>query len=231
MPAKIPAKTCEVFEYLKVCSAENRTVPYSEIGGAVGLANQSVKRPLNYIRDKICNPKELPWITALAVMKDTGYPGAGWPPPGIPIKHAHLPVSWSGIVLQVFATNWPAVQPIADCPKPATMPAKTKEVFDCLKMCADQMRPIIYDEIGDNVGLASTDVSSSLDYIRDVICRPRRLPWISALGVNSATRMPSEGWLPNGVAIKVDHLPMFWRGVVLQVYAVDWSKVEVKSQP
>ena len=104
----MPAKTPEVFAHLEKCAGEGRTSPYSEIGEVVGLANQSVKRPLNYIRDNFCRPNELPWITALAVRKDTGYPGSGWHrhTGNVPVREAHLPVFWSGIVQQVFATDW-----------------------------------------------------------------------------------------------------------------------------
>ena len=110
------------------------------------------------------------------------------------------------------------------------VPAKTKEVFDHLVKCAREMRTATYGEIGDAVGIIALNVGNPhLNCIRDDICIPLGLPWISALGVSTATRMPSEGWLPDGVAISNDHLPMFWRGVVLQVYAVDWSQVEVES--
>ena len=111
----------------------------------------------------------------------------------------------------------------------AAMPAKTREVFTYLKQCALEMRTAEYGEIGAKVRLPAIGVNVPLNYIRDEICIPRGLPWLPALAVNKETRMPSEGWLPVGVAVSVDHLPQFWRGIVLQVYATDWSKIEIEN--
>ena len=110
---------------------------------------------------------------------------------------------------------------------PATMPAKTPEVFAYLKQCAREMRAAPYGEIGEAVELPARFLNRQLDYIRDEVCIPQGLPWLSALGVNAETRLPSAGWLPDGVAVSDDHLPTVWRGIVLQVFAVDWSKVEI----
>ena len=46
----IPAKTREVFEYLKGCASQMRTVTYKEIAEEVNLANPGVGRPLGYIK-------------------------------------------------------------------------------------------------------------------------------------------------------------------------------------
>ena len=109
----------------------------------------------------------------------------------------------------------------------AAMPAKTPEVFTYLKQCARDERTAEYGEIGDKVGLPAIGVNVPLNYIRDEICIRRGLPWLPALAVNKETRMPSEGWLPEGTTIANAHLPLFWRGIVLQVYATDWSKVAI----
>ena len=42
----IPAKTREVFEYLKGCASQMRTVTYKEIAEEVNLAKSGVGRPL-----------------------------------------------------------------------------------------------------------------------------------------------------------------------------------------
>ena len=112
---------------------------------------------------------------------------------------------------------------------PATMPPKTPEVFDYLKQCAREMRTATYGEIGEGVELPPRFLNRQLDYIRDEVCIPQGLPWLSALAVNAETRLPSAGWLPDGVAVSDDHLPTVWRGVVLQVFAVDWSKVGIEN--
>lgn len=111
----------------------------------------------------------------------------------------------------------------------AAMPARTPEVFTYLKQCALEMRTAEYGEIGPKVGLLPISLNRPLNYIRDEICIRRGLPWLPALAVSKDTRMPSEGWLPVGVAVSVDHLPQFWRGIVLQVYATDWSKIAIEN--
>ena len=110
------------------------------------------------------------------------------------------------------------------------MPAKTPEVFTYLKQCAREERTAEYGEIGDrkDVNLQPAfRLIPLLNYIRDEICVPQGLPWISALVVNKETRLPGNGWLPEGTTIANAHLPLFWRGIVLQVFATDWSKVEI----
>ena len=234
MPATMPDKTCEVLNHLKKCAAKGRTAPYSEIAKAVGLPDaRDVIPHLKYIRDEICIPQGLPWITALAVMKDTSYPGTGWHTGNTPVRKVHLPVFWSGIVQQVFATDWSKGQSMPGLPQTTVMPAKTKEVFDFLKRCACQMRTVTYDEIGGKVGLTPTDVCSRLDYIRDGICRPQELPWLTALAVgtdtDTDTRLPHDGWIPDGTPIRDGYHHTFWRGMVLQVFAIDWSNVGIQN--
>lgn len=111
--------------------------------------------------------------------------------------------------------------------KGMTAPAKTPEVFDLLKRCASEMRTIAYSEIAEQVGLANVGVGTPLGYIRDHVCRERRLPWLNAIAVNATTRRPSDGFLPIGVTIAADTEERLWRGMVLQVFAFDWSKVRL----
>lgn len=75
---------------------------------------------------------------------------------------------------------------------PATMPAKTPEVFDYLKQCALEMRTATYGEIAQAVKRSIPFFNQELDYIRDEICIPQGLPWLSALAVNTKTRMPGD---------------------------------------
>ena len=111
---------------------------------------------------------------------------------------------------------------------PHPMPAKTPEVFDYLKRCALEMRTVPYREIANAVELAYLG-HAPLNYIRDEICIPRNLPWLSALAVSGKTRIPSPGWLPNDATIACADLPQFWRGMVLQVFATDWSAVHLDN--
>jgi len=105
-----------------------------------------------------------------------------------------------------------------------TIPAKTREVFEYLKRYASEMRTVTYGEVADGVGLAASGMGFPLGYIRDQICRPRNLPWLSAIAVNATTRRPGESFLPNTVSFGGDQ-EFLWRGMVLQVFAFDWDGV------
>jgi len=87
------------------------------------------------------------------------------------------------------------------------------------------MRTITYGEIANEAGIAPTGIGSQLGHIRDVICIPRGLPWLSVIGVRKNTRRPGDAFLPEGVSIEVDE-ELIWRGMVLQVFAYEWQPVE-----
>ncbi len=112
---------------------------------------------------------------------------------------------------------------------PGLMPAKTLDVFEYLKQCAGERRTATYLEIADEVGLMPMGLGRQLNYIRDEICRPKGLPWLSALAVNEKTRMPGAGWLPDETITSSDNLPLFWGGIVLQVFATNWSNVNLEN--
>jgi hypothetical protein len=103
-------------------------------------------------------------------------------------------------------------------------PAKTDEVFEFLKKCAEEMRTVSYEELAKTVGLANPGVGQPLGYVRDRICRERGLPWLNAIAVQKHSRRPGESFLPEGVSVGMDEERM-WRGMVLQVFAFDWRPV------
>ncbi len=107
----------------------------------------------------------------------------------------------------------------------AAPPARAREIFYYLKGCAEEMRTVNYGEIAEAVMLAPIAIGTPLGYIRDHICRRRGLPWLNALAVNKDTWRPGDSFLPTGVAMGRDEEVM-WRGLVLQVFAFDWSTVE-----
>lgn len=109
-----------------------------------------------------------------------------------------------------------------------SVPAKSKEVFEYLKVCSRQMRTLNYGEIAELVGLAPSGIGMPLGYIRDKICRDRGLPWLNAIAVNKATWRPGDSFLPDGVAVGRDEERM-WRGMVLQVFAFDWDSIEFEE--
>ncbi len=113
---------------------------------------------------------------------------------------------------------------------PATMPDKTPEVFDYLKQCAAKGRTAPYGEIADEVGLPEAlCVMPRLDYIRDKICIPRGLPWLTVLAVSRKTRLPGRGWLPDG-ATRDDYLLAFLGDMVRQVLDTNWSEIKIENR-
>ncbi len=104
MHPKVP----DVFELLKKCAADMRTVTYQEIASEVGLATQGVGPPLTYIRDEVCRKRGLPWLTAIAVSKPTRRPATGFLPEGVILRQDDESF-WRGMVLQVFAYDWASV--------------------------------------------------------------------------------------------------------------------------
>ena len=105
------------------------------------------------------------------------------------------------------------------------IPAKTREVFEYLKICAEQMRTVTYKEIAEEVGLAKPGVGRPLGYIRDEICRNRGLPWLSTIVVNSHTDRPGRSFMPEEMSISETDKEYLWRGMVLQVFALFWVDV------
>ncbi len=104
-----PAKTEKVFEYLKKCAAEMRTVTYGEIAKPVDLAPPGIGQQLAYIRDEICRKRGQPWLTAIAVNATTRRPGDSFLPEGV-AQGRDEERMWRGTVLQVFAYDWAPIE-------------------------------------------------------------------------------------------------------------------------
>jgi hypothetical protein len=104
-----PAKTREVFEYLKTCAGEMRTVTYKEVADVTDLAPVGLAYQLGYIRDEICRKRGLPWLSAIVVGSESRTPGSGFLPEDVSFGDAGNRL-WRGMVLHVFAFDWDAVQ-------------------------------------------------------------------------------------------------------------------------
>ena len=91
-----------------------RAESYGEIAQAIGLkesreiAPVSLAYPLGFIRDEICRKKGLPWLNALAVNAETGFPGESFLPAGVAFGKDDE-VLWRGAVLAVFGYPWETV--------------------------------------------------------------------------------------------------------------------------
>ena len=109
-----PKKTQEIFDHLKRAAREMRTVTYGELAKSAGLANQGVAKPLGYIRDEVCRARGLPWLTAIAVAKDTRQPNDGFSPDDDSVRlnwtKPDFRVWWRSMVLLVFATDWSEIE-------------------------------------------------------------------------------------------------------------------------
>ena len=112
MPANLSPTTLKVFECLKRCAAKRCTATYGEIASAVGIGRfpPAVVPCLNSIRDKICIPQELPWITALAVSAKTGRPGKSWMPKGTNTDGDSECDLWRKEVQKVYSHNWSEIK-------------------------------------------------------------------------------------------------------------------------
>lgn len=115
---------------------------------------------------------------------------------------------------------------MSDKPK---IPAKTAEVLEVLKQCAGHMRTITYGEIAEQCGLAAPGVGYQVGYIRDHVCRAHGRPWLSVIVVSTDGMRPSGNFLPDELSLPEDETEVWWRGMVLQVYAYDWSGVTLEE--
>jgi hypothetical protein len=111
-------------------------------------------------------------------------------------------------------------------------PKNSREVFQYLKLLAEQMRVETYGEIASAVGkkhgrkIAAIGLSYPLGFIRDRICRPRSLPYLNALAVSASTRLPGDSFLPEGVAFGEEER-ILWRGTVISVFCYPWDLVKI----
>jgi len=65
-----------------------------------------------------------------------------------------------------------------------------------LVRCAQLRETITYGDLARRIGLHHRQMRHIAGYVRDKICRPRKLPLLNALIVNAQTRMPGESYLP-----------------------------------
>jgi hypothetical protein len=96
---KSELKRKDVFEYLKRCAGEHRTVSYKEVGNAVGLYYRVLRFPLFWIWGR-CNQQGLPELNAIVVNSKTGKPGPGCP---------DLAGNWEDVRDKVFAFAWDSI--------------------------------------------------------------------------------------------------------------------------
>ncbi len=90
------------------------------------------------------------------------------------------------------------------------------------------MRTVTYKELAKSAKLAQPGIGLPLGYIRDEVCRARGLPWLTVIAVSSDRWLPGAAYLPTGATIEMEpgDFRVWWRAMVLQVFATDWRDVE-----
>ena len=107
---------------------------------------------------------------------------------------------------------------------PATMHPKTPDVFNYLRDCAYKMCTVTYSEVGTQVGLAARGTAKPLYQIRD-LCLECGLPPLTALVVSKRNGLPGIGLKPDQTQVT----PAEWREMTSQVFAFDWSSVNLRN--
>ena len=106
------------------------------------------------------------------------------------------------------------------------MPMYTREVFEILKQCAADGSIITYGHLARRVwgaDAAPWSVLDALNYIRDDVCLPQKLPCLWMLAVSSSTKLPGDGAM-RGTGVKL-RSQQHWAEIARQVYAYDWSEM------
>lgn len=107
------------------------------------------------------------------------------------------------------------------------VPKNTNAVLNLLKQCALGMRTVTYGEIAEQCGGTAVGAGYPIGYIRDEICRKHGRPWLSVIAVSADGMRPGGNYLPEDVQIPKELQEHWWRGMVSQVYAYDWSEIEI----
>jgi hypothetical protein len=71
-------------------------------------------------------------------------------------------------------------------------------VLPHLILAAQQRQILTYGELADKIGKHHRAIRHALGYIRDEICTPRKLPYLTAIVINQDTQLPGESFLPEG---------------------------------
>ena len=90
-----------------------------------------------------------------------------------------------------------------------------------------------YEELGDSAGLPPMGLSRQLRFI-ELMCRRQGLPWLPAIAVSKTTKLPGKGFLPtewSNWSLENPDFKSWWRAMVLQVYATNWTKAVPMRRP
>jgi len=71
-----------VLPHLVYAAQQRKTITYGELAEKIGKHHRPARLWLAYIRDEICIPKELPYLTAIVVGQVDGLPGDSFLPEG-----------------------------------------------------------------------------------------------------------------------------------------------------
>lgn len=113
----------------------------------------------------------------------------------------------------------------------ADMPRGTVTVFERLKAAAAEPRLVTYSELMAAAGLPAIRCGTRLNYIHARLSeRSPALPWLVAIAVSKGSGTP-HGRLFHDEGFELDLKKpshrVWWRAMVLLVFATDWSGVEL----
>ena len=107
-----------------------------------------------------------------------------------------------------------------------TRPKRTAAVLKQLKRCAETERTITYGELARLVDSGPQNMGKPLGYIRDEVCNRHGRPRLDALVVQQNLGIPSDGFFSD---VHAEDLTIWWLDMVQQVFAFDWSRVEIEA--
>lgn len=113
----------------------------------------------------------------------------------------------------------------------ADMPRGTEIVFEQLKRAADELRLVNYTDLMRLTRLPARVAGPRLDYIHAKLSEKRpELPCLVAIAVSKGSGLPSGGLFRNEgfeLDMKKPGHRVWWRAMVLHVFATSWSGVEL----
>lgn len=112
------------------------------------------------------------------------------------------------------------------------MPLGTPAILKVLKRCAANKTTITYTDLVKGTSIQRQNVGDQLSYIHKQVCLPYGRPWLCVLAVSKGkTGRPSRGIArATGVAFEGAAGARLWREKVEEVYAYDWSEVELEVE-
>lgn len=103
-----------------------------------------------------------------------------------------------------------------------------------LKECASQKTTITYGGLVEGTGIIPRNAGRPLTYIHEQVCLPYGRPWLCVLAVRKCKKepcLPGPGIVgATGVSFEEPGGADLWREKAQDVYAYDWTDVELEGE-